>query len=242
MRKRVFNLLSLLTNLFIIFLNVSSIIYNFRSDILHDADEVWPDYVRGWTSLTFFTNLSNILLVVACVILLVYNIKNILHDRYEFPRWAFTVKYVAVCATTLTMLTVVVFLSPLMVYMGKSYFELFKHNSLFLHLISPLFGLFSLIFFERTQNFGFKKTFLGVVPTAIYSVFYVIMVIFIGQENGGLPDYYGLTFGGNNWMIAISGPVMIGMTYLISYLVWLFYSKFTKKVSLEDDTKTENEK
>ena len=235
MKKRKFNLLSMFFNICIIFFNVSAILYNFRTDILHEADEIWGEFI-GWKCLFFFTNLSNIFLAVSCVIMLVYNIKNVINDRYEFPKWAYTVKYVAVCATSLTMFTVVLFLSPLMVYIGRSYFDLFKNNSLFLHLISPLFALISFIFFERIEKLEFKRTFLGVVPTVLYSIFYVIMVVIIGEANGGLPDFYGLTFGGRKWMIVISGSVMLLGSYLISYLLWLFQKKFAHKVSLEDKT------
>ena len=243
MKKRVFNLISLIINLSVIFFNVSAILYNFRSDILRDPNAIWAEFI-GWKSLLFFTNLSNIFLLVACSIMLVYNIKNVINDKYEFPKWAYTVKYVACCATTLTMVTVVVFLSPLMVYIGRSYFDLYKHNSLFLHLISPLLGLISVIFLERSKNFKFKNTFLGLIPTALYSIFYIIMVVIIGEANGGMPDFYGFTFGGNNWMVLVSGPAILLATYLFSYLIWFSQKKFAKKVPLdcelaEDDKATQ---
>ena len=110
-------------------------------------------------------------------------------------------------------MTVVVFLSPVVEVMGYGYFSLFRNENFFLHFLSPVLAIVSFVCFERIENFKFTETLYGVIPTVLYSFLYLPMVVFVGEENGGWPDFYMLTLGGRMWVIPISFIVMYGATF-----------------------------
>lgn len=216
-KKRLYNCLSLIINLSIIYFTIDANLYNFRTDIIRD------DLVFGFggiKSFCFFTVLSNVYLAITCAVCLYYNIRNIIRDEYVLPKRVFLLKYTATVAVTLTMMTVIVFLAPGSALSGKGYFLLFKANNFYLHFLSPMLAIIAVIFFENTEGFEFKNTYLGLIPTALYSLLYITMVAVIGEANGGWPDFYGFTFGGKLYLAPVSALFTLGATYLFAYLIW----------------------
>lgn len=181
--------------------------------------------VGGWMCLRFFTNLSNIFVAIASLIVIYFNIYNVKKGTNTLPRWAFILKFTATVSVTLTFLTVVFFLGPTSVISNKAmtgtfdisaYFRFFEGPTFFLHFLTPILAMVSFIFFEACDG-EFKKSdaLWGLVPTIAYSIVYFYEVVIVGVQNGGWYDFYGFTFGGNNKMIPIS---MVGM-YLATYLI-----------------------
>ncbi len=225
-RKRLFNVLSLIINLAIIFFTVDANLYNFRTDIIRNDLVFGFDGVR---SFCFFTVLSNVFLAISCAIVLFFDVKNAVHDEYKLPVWAFKVKFAATVSVTVTMLTVIFFLAPISAFSGRGYFALFTGNNLYLHFLSPLLALITFIFFESIEEFGKKDALLGIIPTAAYSVVYIIMVVFIGEENGGWPAFYGFTFGGRLWLSPVSAVLLLGATYLFGLGIFKIKTGIAKK-------------
>ena len=207
--KRLFSVLSLIINIVIFMLMVHTLLNNFRTDILRNTEML---DAGGWVSFRYFTMLSNILAAIAAVIVAGFDVKNLIRDEYAFPRWVLILKYAGTVAVTLTFVTVVVFLGPMVQALGYGYFTLFKNENFFLHFLSPVLAIVSFICFERIENFKFIETLYGVIPTVLYSFAYLPMVV-IGKENGGWPDFYMLTFGGHMWVAPISLVVMYGATF-----------------------------
>lgn len=207
--KRLFSALSLIINIVIFMLMVHTLINNFRTDIVRDTKLLDSG---GWVSFRYFTMLSNVLAAIASIIVAGFDVKNIVSDEHTFPRWVLLLKYAGTVAVTLTFVTVVVFLSPMVEAMGYGYFSLFRNENFFLHFLSPVLAIVSFICFERIENFKFIETLYGVIPTVLYSFVYLPMVV-IGQEKGGWPDFYMLTFGGRMWVAPISLIVMYGATF-----------------------------
>ncbi|MBP5242483.1 MAG: hypothetical protein J6Z36_02190 [Clostridia bacterium] len=228
-KKRLFNLASLIINMLIIYFTIDAVWYNFRGDVTREGVLFG---ISGWDCLRFFTVLSNMFVAIAAAIILCYNIRNVLKDEYVFPKWAMRVKFSATVAVTVTLLTVILFLGPLQVAFGNSYFSLFGNNNLFLHLITPVLAIITLLFFERTENFEFKNTWLGLIPTVLYSILYVVMVVIIGEENGGWMDFYGFTFGGNLWVTPFSLLIMYADKYAFSVGEWFLQKKIIQKIKL----------
>lgn len=214
---RLQNLLSLVCNLLIVVFTIHAFWYNFRTDVIRD--EFWFGY-SGIHSLRFFTVLSNLFVMLAAAIMLVYNFKNVIGDKYVFPRWAVAVKFVATTAVAVTFVTVVVFLAPAYAIIGKGYFKMFVNNNLFMHLLTPLLAIFSFVFFEHVPKLKFSKVWLTLIPTALYSVVYFVMVVLVTEENGGWIDFYNFTFGGHNWAIPLSAIGMLLMTFLLGLALW----------------------
>jgi len=206
---------------------IDAFYYSFRTDVIRD--EFWFGYT-GIHSLRFFTVLSNLFVMIVCFMLLIYNIKNIVHDKYEFPKWLITLKYISTTAVSLTFLTVVAFLAPTFAVIGKGYFTLFEHNNFFMHFLTPVLAFTSFVFFERNQKLPFKQTWLAILPTTLYAIVYTTMVVFVGEANGGWADFYNFTFGGHMWVIPISASVILLVTFGLGVLLRVFHNKRIGKI------------
>ena len=157
-RERVFNVVSLILNICIVIFVSMMMWIAFRSDFVHD--DAWFGFT-GWQSLRFFTVLSNIFLAITCIIMIVFNVKNIVHDTYRFPKWAFILKFMGTVATTVTLLTVVLLLAPMWELQGDGYFTLFEHNNFFMHFVNPVLGLITFIFLKEIKILNSNISFLA---------------------------------------------------------------------------------
>ena len=206
-RDRAKNVASLLINVTIFFLTFFAVGDHFRSDVVPGEHDLL--IVHGTEIFRFFTVQSNILVAIASVITIVFNIKIAVNDSYKIPKWAYLVKYAGTVAVTVTFLTVVVFLGPLVASGGEyGYFSLFAKHNFILHLVTPVLAIVTFLFLERTEDFKFRYTVFGALPTVLYSFLYVPMVL-----TGKWEDFYGFTFGGIMWAVPISLVVMYGFSY-----------------------------
>ena len=102
-----------------------------------------------------------------------------------------------------------------------AYFSMFMNSNLFFHFIIPVLSIINLVVFERTNLMSFKYSFCGIIPAAIYSLFYMINV-FMHTENGMVSteyDWYWFVQNGV-WTSAIVVPTILGVTYFISFIFW----------------------
>ena len=233
MNKRKLNVASLMINLTVLILTAYSVAHNFRTDVIREIE--WFDF-SGFLCLRYFTNLSNIFSAGAAAIILVFNVKNVINDEYVFPKWAITVKYVSACAVAVTFVTVTVFLTPMVALNGKSFFLLFKGNSFFVHFLNPLLAIINIILFERTPALSFKNAAIGVIPTLIYSVVYVVLVV--GFKIW--PDFYNFTFNGTYWALPIVIACMYGMAFGLAAAIYALRKKATAKLYEKSAVSDEN--
>ncbi|MBQ7164823.1 MAG: hypothetical protein IJR61_05790 [Clostridia bacterium] len=211
-KLRAENAAAIIVNVLIIVFTVNAISYNFRDDIIWEV--TYLDFKR-WKCLRYFTNLSNIYAAVAACVVLVFNFKNAVKDEFSLPKSVIYLKFSATAAVAVTFLTVVLFLGPTVAASGNGYFTLFKQNNFFLHFLVPVLSILSFVFLDRGEKTPLKSTIFGLLPTVAYSVVYVVMVVFIGGENGW-PDFYGFTFGGRMWAVPLSVIGMYAATFGIS--------------------------
>ncbi|MBR1747746.1 MAG: hypothetical protein IJ735_06015 [Clostridia bacterium] len=224
-KKRLFNALSLVGNLTILFVTATIITENFRSDIAILTTLLITD---GWGLFRYFTVLSNVLMALVSAATLYYNVRNIVRDEYVFPAVLMKIKFAATTAVSVTFLTVVFFLSPMFSIGGSGYFTLFAGNNFFMHFSTPVIAILTFILFERTE-LKFVESLYGVIPTFLYSILYVLTVaVFKVWE-----DFYGFTFGGQVFIIPISLVVMYAATFGIAVGLRALQKLCMKKVSLE---------
>ena len=212
------NVASLIFNISIIFFTIESFCYGFRSDVIHDPD--WLGF-EGIHSLRFFTVLSNLFVAVLAIIMVVYNIKNIVNDKYDYPNWLITIKHTATTAVAVTFTTVALLLAPSYAIVGKGYFTLFLGNHVYMHLLSPVLAIITLILFETSHKITFKESLLSLIPVVLYSILYITMVVFVGAW----PDFYNFTFGGHYYLIPFSALGMLLMTFGLSLLIATLHNK-----------------
>lgn len=224
--KRLRFTLSLIINLIIFMLMIHTLVNNFRTDIVRDTRLL---DAGGWVSFRYFTMLSNVLAAIAAAIVASFDAKALVCEEENLPRWVLILKYAGTVAVTLTFVTVVVFLSPMVEAMGYGYFSLFRNENFLLHFLSPVLAILSFILFERIEDFKFIETLYGVIPTVLYSFVYLPMVV-IGAEKGGWPDFYMLTFGGHMWVAPISLIVMYGATFGLAVAERAVQKAIVKKI------------
>ena len=114
----------------------------------------------GIASLEYYTEDSNLLLMISSIILLIYISKN-----KELPSWFKSFRYIAIVSTTLTLiivLTVLTWTTDLGLY-----YLLFHESMLYHHTLCPVLAVLSFIFVERYDNL---QTIHGIYFTAIYGI------------------------------------------------------------------------
>lgn len=227
-RNRIYNILSLLCNLSILYFTIDGFWYNFRSDVVRD--DAWFGYT-GFKSLRFFTVLSNLFVAAVAIFFVVKTIKNLIQDKYEFENWLVNLKFVATTCVTLTFFVVVAYLSPVAAANGKGYFSLFTNNNLYMHFLTPVLAMISFVLFEHNQKLKFKNSFLTLVPVLLYAIVYFVMVVLVGEANNGWADFYGFTLGGRLWFAPISAVVVILIALILANILRLCYNIYLNRIS-----------
>lgn len=166
----------------------------------------------GAKTFRYFTTDSNLFAALACLILTPFSLRIAITGAGTLPAWAQALKYTAVCAVTLTLLTVLFFLAP-----TQGFDKMFGGANLWLHLICPLVCILSFLFFESRERLDLWVTFPALVPILLYSAVYLVMVVVVGEDRGGWKDFYGFNRGGK-WYLAL--PLMLGTAYLIALGQW----------------------
>lgn len=157
------------------------------------------------TVLRFFTVLSNLFCAAASFSVAFMRISG------SVPDAILAVKFVGTAAVTVTLLTVMLFLGPV-VYNFKI---LLQGPDFWLHLICPLLAIVTLLFWDRPGK-SFGTVFLGTLPVIVYGAFYLYHIRF-APEKQRWEDFYGFDRSGKWW---ISYLLMIGAAFLISLVLW----------------------
>lgn len=166
----------------------------------------------GAKTFRYFTTDSNLLAALACLLQLPFSLRIAVTGGGSLPAWVRGAKYVAVCAVTLTLLTVVCFLAP-----TQGWGKMFGGANLWLHLICPVLCILSFQLLETDAPLPFGATFAALVPVLLYGAVYFVMVVLVGEARGGWKDFYGFNRGGR-WFAAL--PVMLGVSYLAALVQW----------------------
>ena len=164
--------------------------------------------VFGKYCFMFFTVDSNILAALAALILACVQLRGLLGGGKVVPPWIMALKYVGTVAVSVTFFTVVCFLGPVFGFRG-----MFAGNNFFLHLICPLLAFVSCFLLEERPPLRFRATFLGLLPTFVYGVVYIVMVVF----RRAWYDFYGFNMGGF-WYL--SAALMLIATYVLALGLW----------------------
>lgn len=164
--------------------------------------------LHGVRSFRFFTVDSNLLAALACLCVLPFSLRGVFGGGYDLPAFARAVKYIGVCAVTLTFLTVVCFLAP-----TQGWRPMFSGSNLWLHLLCPLLCILSFLLFESQGEIPFPVTFAALLPTVVYGTVYLAESVMWQRWE----DFYGFNRGGK-WYVAL--PVMLTVAYLVALGQW----------------------
>ena len=189
-----------------IFLFISTIIIVVRNVVYGaGAGQLGSDmYGEGYFKA--FTTLSNILLALCALNMLVAVFKG------KIPLWISKFYLIGTAAVGLTFIVVLIFLAPLQLFLGKSFFLMYSGSMIFFHFINPLLAMICTILFIPKVRYLKKDILLCEIPTVIYSLVYLFCVeVFKVWE-----DFYFFTFGGKTWTIPFSMSAMYLLTFVVA--------------------------
>ncbi len=171
--------------------------------IMSRKDGKWaPERLKN--AFRFFTCQSNVLCAVSCLLAAAFALNG------EVPEWAWLLKYAGTAAVTVTMMTVFLFLAPVV---GKGWVNRLLTGSpwdLFMHLLTPVAALVSFCVFEK-RGMTFSQALAGMLPVFLYGLLYVYKIRFAPAEKRW-EDFYTFDRGGK---LAVSCAGMLAGTFLI---------------------------
>ena len=175
-----------------------------------------------WGHIVSFTVQSNIFLG---IVALIAAIMGIYAYRKKLPlkKGLFTWYLIAASAGMLTCLTVIFFLAPMRAAGGKNYFDMLLETMFFMHFLNPVLAALTLVFLSGDTKIAKKARYLAVLPIIIYAVPYIICVVFAKVW----PGFYGVTFGGRDYLIPLVFVVFCLALFGISSALAYFHNKNT---------------
>ena len=115
-----------------------------------------------------------------------FAVDGLRQKNYHLPRWIMDLTFTSATTISLTLTIALLVLSP---QVGFARIMLTSTN-LLMHTIVPLITILSFLFINTYHTIKFKTTIFAVIPVALYSVCYIVMAGWIGEENGGWRDHY----------------------------------------------------
>lgn len=168
--------------------------------------------------LKYFTLDSNMLMALACNIMVVYNIRAL--KGKSIPKWITVFKFAATSGVALTFVTVMLFLGPM-----NGFDAMFRNSNLYMHLICPIICIVCFVFFEPGCTLTFKDTFFGITPMVIYGTVYGIMVFILGKWK----DIYNFNVFGMWYLFFV---IMFAGGFAISFALRFFRESVKNKPRL----------
>ena len=165
----------------------------------------------GIRTFCMFTVDSNILAGLAMLLAIPYTIDGLRTGYYHLPDWVVVLMYLAVNAVSLTFLVSLCILAPV-----KGFVLIFTGSRFFLHAVCPLLSILAFCCFINSHLIRLPEALIAMIPVFLYTVVYLVMVVFVGESNGGWNDFYGFATRVPIWvsMIVIL-PLSFGIAMLL---------------------------
>ena len=171
-------------------------------------------------ALKYFTVQSNIFMGISAFISLFY----LLFKKDKYPTWVTILKLISTTCLTLTFLTVLSYLAPLMginmVFLGAN---------LYMHLFIPVVSIFTFIFIEPKVDLKFKWNLFSIIPSGTYGTIYIICLTAF-NDFGNIDGWDWYAFGSKG--LGIGFVMLIGLNLVAlgsSIVLYLLYKKVRKK-------------
>jgi hypothetical protein len=176
---------------------------------------------KGVEMFHFFTNDSNVLLVIAGLVMIVADCVALKSGK-SLPSWVKVLKFIATVAVAVTFVTVWCVFVPMKTF-GDDWMAMTVTwpAFLWLHTVCPLLAIVSFIFFEHDSKMHWAKSFWGLLPTVVYAVALVLLILFM---NFDAP--YPMLDVKNNTVTqdVIWGAGMVVGTYVLALLILLAHN------------------
>ncbi|MBQ4473522.1 MAG: hypothetical protein II930_04430, partial [Lachnospiraceae bacterium] len=171
----------------------------------------------GIRTFCMFTVNSNILAGLSMLLCIPYTVDGLRTGYYHLPDWVVVLMHMGVTAVSLTFLVSLLLLAPV-----KGFYLIFSGSRFFLHGVCPVLSIVTFCCFICSHLVRPKETPLSLIPVALYAIVYLVMVVFIGEENGGWNDFYGFATRIPLWISLVS---IMPITYGIALLLRLGHNR-----------------
>lgn len=188
---------------------------------------------HGILFLKFFTVQSNVLGGISALLYVIFLLRAN-KKQTKIPTWVHVLRYIATIDLTITFLVVALFLGFIT---DEGYFSMYANANFFFHLAVPVLSFVSFCFFEKAPKFKFSFTFLGIIHLALYSIFYLIVVLTHYDYQTGKIDLYYDWYGFAQLGLPIAfvaAVVVIGLGFLVAFLLYKINNKQSKKVQQKE--------
>lgn len=169
-------------------------------------------FKQGLTMLMFYTVDSNILALLASLLVGIYALKAY-KSGVKIPESIKMLKYVSVCCLTVTFIVVVLVLAPMNGIKGYQ-MMLFSGDMLFHHLISPVLSILTFLMFDRVSYSNSKSASFALIPTIIYAVILITLNLLRIVEG---PYPFLRVYAQPFYLSLIWFILIVGGAYLIAY-------------------------
>ncbi len=170
----------------------------------------------------YYTTLSNIFLFISAILMTCFNFRALYRKDKPTPNAVYIVKICATTVTTITMLTVFCFLTPVAIYLKPEDYTvelLYTGSNCVFHVINPILGLITLLFFESNHKIDLPHVTFTLVFTMLYEVYYTLG-LYQHPDEIEKYDWYHFTIFGLQYVIPIL-VFFLAITFLIGWLLWL---------------------
>ena len=215
--------ISIILNIIIsLFVFLASIIMFTGFKFMHGTEPILDVTKLGMFK--FFTVDSNIFVGIVSLLFAVYEIRFLKGKIADIPNTMYILKLMSTVGVSLTMFVVFAYFIPITKW---KVLPMIMNSNLFFHLIIPILSIVSFIFFTSTKKLSYKYTFMGLVPSFIYGIYYLTNVL-VHMENYKVPPKYDFYYFVQNgvWTSIIVIPIIFVITYIISLLLWKLNRKF----------------
>lgn len=171
----------------------------------------------GIRTFCMFTVNSNILAAIGMMQVFPFAVEGLRKNNYHLPDWCVVFLHAGTTAVTLTFLVSLFVLSPV-----KGFALIFSGSRFFLHGVCPILTIVAFGCFVSDHRVTLKESVWAAVPVFLYACIYFIMVVVVGEENGGWDDFYGFATKMPLW---ISVTAILPVTYGIATVLRLWHNK-----------------
>ena len=140
----------------------------------------------GLRTFCMFTVLSNIFAAGTMSMGIPFALESQRRKEYRIPGWVVVLMLAGTTAVSLTFLISLFVLAPV-----KGFVLIFTGSRFLLHAICPILAIDAFCFFVTDYRISFAQSLLALIPVFLYACLYYVMVVVIGEENGGWNDFYG---------------------------------------------------
>jgi len=202
---------------------IAAIVVNIAVIVMEIAGFILSYQANGPTLIRFYTEDSNLLTAVACIICAASLIRS-LKSGEPVSRGVHLLKYIAMSCLAVTFFVVIFVLAPMMESVGYAGYKimLFHGSMLYMHLLCPVVAIGGFIWLENEPYLEKKCIRYALIPTLIYAAVTTTLNI-VRLLDGPYPF---LRVHNQAWYMSVIWiAVIIGLAALLAWIIWRILDK-----------------